>query len=390
MNIWIFPLESVETRYTKQWRVSIPKDIKKFAIENNFFKEENIHLLDNPDNHFNKNDLNIISIDGDLTETNTSPGAFLDFGATNFWKSTQLAKFVSYLQKGLVNDSDKILITDAWNTSILQLKYMIELLPNLKNVKIFSLWHAGSYDPQDFLGRLIKDKNWVRHTEKGLFYSCDYNFFATNFHIDLFKENLFDFKNLNQDEQEKINSKIFLSGQPHSLLIEELEKFKNIKKENIVLFPHRIAPEKQPEIFKDLASEPMLKDYQFIFAQDKKLTKKEYHELLAKSKIIFSANLQETLGISAMEGILVNTWPMVPDRLSYKEMYIDTFLYPSFWTESLEAYKLHRYSIITLIKDTISFMDNNYRVQEHFDKQKEILLNNYLTANNLYKVLLNV
>ena len=30
---------------------------------------------------------------------------------------------------------------------------------------IHALWHAGSYDPQDFLGRKIGDKPWVRHTD---------------------------------------------------------------------------------------------------------------------------------------------------------------------------------------------------------------------------------
>ena len=33
-------------------------------------------------------------------------------------------------------------------------------------------------------------------------------------------------------------------------------------------------------------------------------------------------NLQETLGISWYEGVLVDVIPMVPDRLSYSEMAI--------------------------------------------------------------------
>ena len=34
------------------------------------------------------------------------------------------------------------------------------------DITIGGLWHAGSYDPQDFLGRLIGDKPWVRHAEQ--------------------------------------------------------------------------------------------------------------------------------------------------------------------------------------------------------------------------------
>ena len=58
------------------------------------------------------------------------------------------------------------------------------------------------------------------------------------------------------------------------------------------------------------------------------MTKDEYHNILGEAKIVFSANLQETLGISAYEGALVGAIPMVPDRLSYTEMYDDDFKYP--------------------------------------------------------------
>ena len=30
-----------------------------------------------------------------------------------------------------------------------------------------------------------------------------------------------------------------------------LKDYKNLKKKDLILFPHRIAPEKQPEIFRD-------------------------------------------------------------------------------------------------------------------------------------------
>ena len=42
--------------------------------------------------------------------------------------------------------------------------------------------------------------------------------------------------------------------------------------------------------------------------------------MLGEAKLLFSANLQETLGISWYEGALVDVIIMVPDRLSYTEM----------------------------------------------------------------------
>ena len=111
-------------------------------------------------------------------------------------------------------------------------------------------------------------------------------------------------------------------------------------KRDLILFPHRIAPEKQVEIFRDLAAE--LSQYEFVVCQDQQLTKNEYHNLLGEAKIVFSANLQETLGISCYEGALVDAIPMVPDRLSYSEMYCEGFKYPSEWTENYESYLRHK------------------------------------------------
>ena len=50
---------------------------------------------------------------------------------------------------------------------------------------------------------------------------------------------------------------------------------------------------------------------------------------------MFSANLQETLGISWYEGVLVDTIPMVPDRLSYSEMAIHEFKYSKYMDKEL-------------------------------------------------------
>jgi hypothetical protein len=115
-------------------------------------------------------------------------------------------------------------------------------------------------------------------------------------------------------------------------------------KMDMVVFPHRIAPEKQVDIFKDLAKS--FPEVEFIVAQERNFTKEEYHMILSRSKIVFSANQQETLGISCFEGALVGTYPMVPDRLSYIEMYPSKFKYPSEWTEDWDSYLANKDKLI--------------------------------------------
>jgi hypothetical protein len=135
-----------------------------------------------------------------------------------------------------------------------------------------------------------------------------------------------------------------------------LNLYKGMKKRDLILFPHRIAPEKQVDIFRDLKEH--LPQYEFVVCQDQELTKNEYHNLLGESKMVFSANLQETLGISWYEGAIVDSIPMVPDRLSYSEMAFDTFKYPSEWTESFEAYKIHRKEICYKIMQYMTHYEN--------------------------------
>jgi hypothetical protein len=144
------------------------------------------------------------------------------------------------------------------------------------------------------------------------------------------------------------------------------------------LFPHRIAPEKQVEIFRDLQQH--LPQYEFIVCQDQTLTKAEYHTLLAQSKIVFSCSLQETLGIGCYEGALVNALPMVPDRLSYSEMYHEGFKYPSEWTINWESYQAYRQHLCHHIITTMAHYDKRL---PQLEKQTEDLTNYFFSATKL-------
>jgi hypothetical protein len=244
------------------------------------------------------------------------------------------------------------------------------------NWTLHGMFHAGSYDPQDFLGRLIGDAPWVRHAEKSFFYAIDHNYFASNFHIDMFSRNLFDAET--RDIVDHNPGKVVRSGWPMDYMEDMFAMYKNMPKRDLILFPHRIAPEKQVEIFRDLKEH--LPQYEFVVCQEQNLTKNEYHNLLGEAKLVFSANLQETLGISWYEGALVDALPMVPDRLSYSEMAANAFKYPSEWTESFEAYQKHKHLVIERIKD---YMENYKKFLPDLNKQVDFLKENYFTCKNL-------
>lgn len=352
MTIFLVDLEAVDTRYTGQWKTHVPSMLKKHG-----------------------HDVHIVSGPTDIPAA-TTPGAFLNFGGTNIYKAVQVERIARLFTAGKISNGDHFIFTDAWHPGIINLKYMSELLQI--PVTIHALWHAGSYDPQDFLGRLIGDDPWVRHAEKSFFYAIDHNYFATDFHIEMFCEELLGcIVGLRENHE---NNKIVRSGWPMEYMEDTLAPFVNMKKRDLILFPHRIAPEKQVEIFKDLAK--YLPQYDFVVCQEKKLTKDEYHTLLGEAKIVFSANLQETLGISMYEGTLVDAIPMVPDRLSYSEMYDSVFKYPSEWTESFEQYEVYRRDLCMAIMNHINF----YETRLHWlVKQSKSLTSNFFSADEIYK-----
>jgi hypothetical protein len=198
----------------------------------------------------------------------------------------------------------------------------------------------------------------------------------------MFLHNLLDLGRLADKEtvdQMFQSGKIVRCGWPMEYLEDTLLNYKNISKENIILFPHRLAPEKQLDIFLDLKK--AMPQYEFVVCQEKQLDKNQYHTLLGKSKMVFSANLQETLGISWYEGALVDCIPMVPGRLSYKEMALDDFKYPTEWTESLESYHTYKKLIIEKITNYIEHYESYL---PSLGKQKEILSKEYFSATDLY------
>ena len=363
MTIYIVDIEAVDTRYTKQWKEYLPKQLRHAT---------------------NKE---VVVISGGDTPQATTPGAFLNFGGTNVYKSKQLETIGELFCKGEIKDGDYFLYTDAWNPTVIQLRYMAELLG--VNIRIGGLWHAGSYDEADFLGRLIGPAKWVRHAEKSMFHVYDQNFFATEFHVKmLFDELLHDGvprENPWYDEEWEDrykDGKIVRAGWPMEYLEHSLDSYKCMDKENLIVFPHRIAPEKQVEIFRDLKEQ--LPQYEFVICQEQQLTKNEYHNILGRAKVVFSANLQETLGISWYEGALVNAIPMVPDRLSYSEMALPEFKYPSTWTEDFATYKANRSLIVNQL---VEYVEKYEDFLPSLNKQVTKLKKDFFSGKALYEAI---
>jgi glycosyltransferase involved in cell wall biosynthesis len=284
--IYVVDLESIPTRYTSEWKWFVPQWLQENGLE-----------------------VTVIEGDQEIPEM-TTPGAFLNFGGTNMYKATQVHQISRLFVEDKIQDGDQFVFTDAWHPGVINIKYMSKLLG--KDITLHGLWHAGSYDPNDFLGRLIGNEKWIRNAEASFFEAFDYNWVATYSHEKQIR-NVFP------------DVKLHHTGWPMSYTRDLLDRAKQKERKPIIVFPHRIAPEKRLDLFEELSKRPELSHYEFRVPMQENLTKDQYHNLLGTARFAVSFAEQETLGISMYEAACAGAVPIVPNRLSYVEMYYDGF-----------------------------------------------------------------
>lgn len=346
-TIYIVNIEPLDNRYTKQWFTWIP-----------ILCEKHLHEK-----------YNIINISGDINYyKKPQQGAFFDFAATCNYKAQQAQKISQLFKDKKIKDNDIFFFTDAWNQTIHTVKYISEL-NNIK-IKIAGIWHAGAYDPTDILGTKIVNRTWVYNLERSYYDAIDINFFGTKQHLNKF------IKNLNLP-----NKKCFVVGYP----LEYISKLQNNNiKKDIVVFPHRLNFDKAPWIFDELEKEvhKTHPNISFIKTQEHNLNKKQYYDLLKKSKVIFSANKHENLGIGTFEAMSAGCLPIVPDKLSYVEMYDNIFRY-----ECLNLYNnFDKYKNV-LSKMIIEFIINYNKYNIYRQKNVKKIQDKFFNGIKMIKIL---
>jgi hypothetical protein len=76
---------------------------------------------------------------------------------------------------------------------------------------------------------------------------------------------------------------------------------------------------------------------------------------------------------------------MVPNRLSYSEMYTNTFKYPSLWTESYEDYLANADLVESFIREWITNYDLIVKELPELTNQ----LDSFFSCDNLLKGIFN-
>lgn len=308
------PIERLEERYSDQWWAWFEESFKRAGIEACFVGGNEKHSI--------------------------KTGQFLDVINTCLYKSKQMVQVVEMIESGF---EGTIFFMDLWFPGIEHLAYIRD---NAKRkIKIGGILHAGTWDYSDFLFQ-NGCRNWAKFTESGWFEIVDKIVVATEFHKKMI---------VDRSLSDSVASKIEVVEFPcyrndHAL--------KSCQKENIVVFPHRIAKEKNPVHFDAVEAifrnkHPQI-NVEFIKTKDVCQTKDDYYDLLSRSKVSFSAADQETFGIAMLESVALGCVPVAPDRLSYQETLKE---FPRYKTLT-EAVELIYNGILDFKKTSPRYRDN--------------------------------
>lgn len=282
MRVFGVPIEPLEERYSVDWRTY-------FASRTD------------------------VEIEGQPLTDKIEQGRFLDVHSTNHFKSSQVQTLVRLLHEGQIKNGDWVFFHDLWFPGLETLAYIRSAVG--PKFFIAGCLHAGTWDPWDFLSQREMHR-WARGFERSIFDIANLVFVATSYHRDLLAKTFGD---------DVVRRKVRVTGfpiYPKGPMVSLCEK-----EEGLVVFPHRLDPEKQPALFDSLAEVGKNEGLRFVKTKEVCVNKEQYYELLKRADFAVSFAQQETWGIAMQEALFAGAIPVVPDALSYREMYPDRFRY---------------------------------------------------------------
>lgn len=282
MTVWLLPIEPFNERYTSDWRRWWPADLASCGLR--------VQVLDGASNVGER-----------------SGGEWLDPVATWEWKGTQVAELARHWHA--VRDGDVVLSLDGWGPATTAALYMRATTG--RKVRIAIYLHAGAFDPHDYLAR-TGCSQWALHVERGWVHGVDLVLVGSEHAADLVRRHLW-------------------PGAPLAVVGVPVKQGELIKyslpweqRERLVVFPHRLAPEKGVHEWEQLVAAYRLRfpadNAVFIRSRDVYTDKASLYRLLGSARAVVSFARQETFGIVMQEGAALGAHPLAPRRLSYPEV----------------------------------------------------------------------
>lgn len=314
-TIYYICLEPLEERYTAQW-------YKHFPIK------------------FQEAGFKCVTIDGTPLSNHVGVGTFLDINSTIAYKNSQMQKVATLFHNCQIKTGDIFFIADTEYWGLESLRLMADM--NKVTVGIYSFLHAASYTLEDAFEIASP---YQKYTELGWLAACDGVFVGSEYHKNAVIERRIK-KYAHSDDIVSLSNKLIITGNP--LFKEDYAGIVPNKKKQIII-SNRFDWEKRPNLSLNFAyllkkrnpdlniiittSRPKFKSNKNWLIQYAKeleadgivtiyegLTKQEYHQHLADSKIMLTNSIEENFGYCIAEALVYNTYPLAPVGLSHTEL----------------------------------------------------------------------
>lgn len=315
-KLFYIPIEPLEERYTEQW-------YRQFPVE------------------FACAGYDVVRIDGEVLTNFVDVGAFLPMNSTVHYKNSQMMKVAKLFQDKQVSNGDVFFIGDTEFWGLESIRLMADM--NGIHVKIFSFLHAASYTKEDAFEIAA---SYQKYTELGWILSCDKVFVGSHYHRQAFLDRRA-YPYARDHDIMAIEKKIVVTGNP--LFKDDYALAEMPEKKDQLIISNRFDWEKRPNMslsfayilkkkFPDLrivvtTSRPKFKsnkqwlvdmargmEQDGIIEIHEGLSKKEYHTLLAESKVMLSNSIEENFGYCIAEAMVYNTYPLLKAELSHPEL----------------------------------------------------------------------
>lgn len=312
-TLYYVPIEPFEGRYTKSWYQNFPIAFSKLF--------DRVHIIDGIPIH---NDIKV--------------GTFLDINSTVHYKNSQLMAISQLFASGSIKNTDCFFFGDIEFWGIESVRLMADM-NKLYGVELTGFLHAASYTHEDAFSIA---ESYQKYTEVGWIEALDLVFVGSEYH----KASVVSRRGLTKAQADKV----IVTGNP--MFASDYEDFQDVVKQRQVILPNRFDFEKRANFSMDVAEYVVEQDPSIcfvvttshsrlrsnrpylleraLFLEEKGvltiregLTKREYHQELAKSSLMLTTSIEENFGYCIAESMLYSTIPIMPKGLSHTELACD-------------------------------------------------------------------
>ena len=343
-TLYYVPIEPFPGRYTEQWYTNFPETFNEFSLENKSLPPTQALFS------------RVRVIEPKTLSQEIRHGTFLDMSSTLYAKAQQQARFAELLNQSEIEDGDVFFFGDLEFWGIEGWRLALDVC-GLKNCKIAGFLHAASFTHGDAFEVAAP---YQRFTEVGWFQAVDRIYVGSEYAKDAFIARRLD-RHLDLvssiDKILPVSNPMWLKDYPcsyvelapRSLALSVFKPNPTLPRvPRQVVFPNRFDSEKCARESLELARAIVAKDpsvtcvfttsHSAMRSNDKtalaalndaadagevklltRLTKGEYHQVLATSEVMVTLSTEENFGYCVAESLMYGAVPLMTPGLSHAE-----------------------------------------------------------------------